>query len=361
MRRGLLAIVLLAGPAFAQAASPMREQRERELALVRHIHRHIVAPGDGLALAADRRDLQRMRIGTPDPPLPPPPVGADQNDDTLLKSLAVLADLWQARVNERVPFARMRERSASLARAQQALGQLQSRAGNSDRDDFLVRAQDELQALTRFAAGQGEVSEAGIDLALAVADQASSGRPAAGPGTYPAGPAGPGQSPPAPGGAGAAAAYPPPVPSPLMPPLPPTPPPAPTSGPTPYALPPGYAGYTAEAATTGGTIGGCQVLRQSAGAAASASNMLRVAECWNQLTTWRGWAIQTEEALDWAMEFAKLDRDCQTLGDALDKLRELGKPMAASGAADVTALTTRGESDRRRLKGTGQCRERENR
>jgi hypothetical protein len=330
MRRGLLAIVLLAGPAFAQAPSPMREQRERELALVVHIHRHIVAPGDGLALAADRRDLQRMRIGTPDPPLPAPPVGADQNDDTLLRSLAVLADLWQARVNERVPFARMRERSASLGRAAQALGQLQSRAGNTNGDDFLVRAQDELQALTRFAAGQGEVSEAAIDLALTVADQASSGRPAA--------------------------AYPAPVPTPLMPPTPTTPPPAPTSGPTPYALPPGYAGYTAEAATTGGTIGGCQVLRQSAGAASSAGNMLRVAECWSQLTSWRGWASQTEEALDWAMEFAKFDRDCQTLGDAIDKLRELGKPMAGSGAADVATLAARGEADKRRLKNTGQCR-----
>ena len=93
----------------------------------------------------------------------------------------------------------------------------------------------------------------------------------------------------------------------------------------------------------------------SASAAGSATDMLRVAECWNQLTSWRGWAVQTEEALDWAMNFAKFDRDCQTLGDAIDKLRELGRPMAASGAGDVTALAARGEADRRRLKSAGQC------
>jgi len=356
MRQRVLAIVLLAGPVFAQTPSPVREQRERELALVSHIHRHVVSPGDGLALAADRRDLQRMRIGTPDPVPPPPPIGADQSDDTLLQSLAVLADLWQARVNDRVPFARMRERSPALGRAEQALGQLQSRAGSADRSDFLVRAREELQALTRFAAGQGEVSEAVIDVALSVADPASTGRPAAGPGSYPVGPAGPGQSPVPPTGPGSAGTYPPPVPSPVMPPLPPTPPSPPSTGPTPYSLPPGYAGYTAETATTAGTIGACQVLRQSAGAAASATDMLRVAECWNQLTSWRGWALQMEEALDWAMSFAKFDRDCQTLGDAIDKLRELGKPMAAAGAGDVTALAARGEAERHRLKSTGQCR-----
>jgi len=359
MRHWVLAIVLLAGPVFAQTPSPVREQRERELALVAHIHRHVVSPGDGLALAADRRDLQRMRVGTPDPPLPPPPIGMDQGDDTLLQSLAVLADLWQARVNDRVPFARMRERSTALGRAEQALGQLQSRAGNADRSDFLVQARDELQALTRFAAGQGEVSEGAIDLALSVADQASTGRPAAGPGSYPVGPPGPGQYPVPPTGSGPAGTYPPPVPSPVMPPLPPAPPPPPSTGPTPYSLPPGYAGYTAETATTAGTIGGCQLLRQSASAAASATDMLRVAECWNQLTSWRGWALQTEEALDWAMNFAKFDRDCQTLGDAIDKLRELGRPMAAAGATDVTALAARGEAERRRLKSTGECRSKE--
>ncbi len=356
MRRWVLAIVLLAGPVCAQTPSPMREQRERELALVAHIHRHVVSPGDGLALAADRRDLQRMRIGTPDPPLPPPPIGANQSDDTLLQSLAVLADLWQARVNDRVPFARMRERSTALGRAEQALGQLQSRAGNTDRSDFLVQAREELQALTLFAAGQGEVSEASIDLALTAADQASTGRPAAGPGSYPVGPAGTGPYPVPPTGPGPAGAYPPPVPSPVMPPLPPTPPTPPSTGPTPYSLPPGYAGYTAETATTAGTIGGCQVLRQSASAAASATDMIRVADCWNQLISWRGSALQTEEALDWAMNFAKFDRDCSTLGAAIDKLRELGRPMAAAGAGDVTALAARGEDDRRRLKTAGQCR-----
>src|SRR4029079_6295686 len=158
-----------------------------------------------------------------------------------------------------------------------------------------------------------------------------------------------------PTGPGPAGAYPPTVSSPAMPPVPPTPPPPPSTGPTPYSLPPGYAGYTADPATTAGTIGGCQLLRQSASAAASATDMLRVAECWNQLTSWRGWALQTEEALDWAMNFAKFDRDCKTRGDAIDRRHELARRMAASGAGDVTALAARGEADRRRLKSAGQC------
>ena len=84
--------------------------------------------------------------------------------------------------------------------------------------------------------------------------------------------------------------------------------------------------------------------------------MLRAAECWRGLTAWRGWAAQTEEALDWAMSYARFDRDCQTLGDAIETLRELGRPMAAAGtSSDVTALVARGEADRRRLKAAGQC------
>ena len=353
MRRWIPLVVLVsAGPAFAQTPSPVREQRERELALVAHIHRHVVMPGDGLALAADRRDLQRMRIGTPDPLPPQPAITTGSNDDALLQALSSLADIWQARVNERVSFARMREQAAVLGRAEQALGQLQSRTGSTDRSDFLVQVREELQALTRFAAGQGEVSEAAIDLALSIADQAASGRPATGAGSYPLPPAGAGQYPPQ-VGVGPAGAYPPPVPSPI---LPPGPPPPPSAGPTPYSLPPGYAGYTADTATAAGTIGGCQLLRQSAGASASATGMLRAGECWSQLTTWRGWAAQTAEALDWAMNFARFDRDCQTLSDAIEKVRELGRPMAAAGASEATALAARGEADRRRLKSAGQCR-----
>jgi hypothetical protein len=354
MQRWLLPLILLAGPLFAQTPSPVREQRERELALVTHIHRHLMSPGDGLALSADRRDLQRMRIGTPDPPRPPGDAGPTASDDALLETLSAVADLWQARVNERVPFARMRERAGALGRAQQALGQLQSRSANDDRSDFLVEMRQELQALTRFAAGQGDVSETAIDMALNLADQASTGRPAAAPGSYPVPPVGQGSYPTPPPGAPPSGVYPPPVPSPVMP---PGPPPPPSTGPTPYTLPPGYAGYSADTATATGTIGGCQVLRQSASASASAVDMLRAAECWSKLTAWRGWAEQTEEALDWAMSYARFDRDCQTLGDAIDRLRELGRPMTATGVPmNVTALAARGEADRRRLKSSGQCR-----
>ena len=46
-----------------QPDAAVREQRERELALVQHLRRHVADPGDGLSLAADRRDLLRMRAG----------------------------------------------------------------------------------------------------------------------------------------------------------------------------------------------------------------------------------------------------------------------------------------------------------
>jgi hypothetical protein len=137
--------------------------------------------------------------------------------------------------------------------------------------------------------------------------------------------------------------------------MPPGPPLPPASGPTPYTLPPGYAGYTADAATAAGTVASCQVLRQSAGVSASATDMMRAAECWSRLTAWRGWAAQTGEALDWAMSYARIDRDCHALGDAIDRLRELGRAMAAEGSFDVTSLAARGEADRRRLKAAGQC------
>jgi hypothetical protein len=63
MQKWLAAVAILClGPAAAgQSGSAVRKQRERELALVQHLRRHLMDPGDGLALAADRRDLQRMR------------------------------------------------------------------------------------------------------------------------------------------------------------------------------------------------------------------------------------------------------------------------------------------------------------
>lgn len=344
--------------AAAQPSAPLREQRERELALVRHIHRHIVRPGDGLALAADRRDLERARVGASPAGTPTQALSVrGASDLDLLDRLSVALDIWYARIVERTPFHLMpRDRLERLGRADQAIGQLQSRASSADRDRFLPEMREELQALTRFASGQGEVPEAAIDLALGLADQASTGRPVVGP--YPVAPAGP---------AGPGAAYPPVNPAPgspgppsLIPPPGAMPPPVPppSSGPAPYTLPPGYANYVpGSAAVATATTSACQLLRQSAGASGSVNDMLRAAECWTRLQAWPGWGAQSLEALDWAATYARLDRDCAMLGEVIARLRELGRPIAATGeGADVAALADRAEFDRRLLRAGGRCR-----
>lgn len=172
---GLRAIVIVtcgmcAGEVpLAQAPSPiLLEQRQREVALVRHLRQHVADPADGLALAADRRDLQRLRAGTPQ--VATVPVAPSATDDELVDSLRILADLWHARLVDRTPFGLMpRERLAGLTHVQRALGQLQSRGGRSGLDVWLPEVQDELNALVRAANGQREVSDAAIDLALRVA------------------------------------------------------------------------------------------------------------------------------------------------------------------------------------------------
>ncbi len=110
---------------FAQAPSPiLLEQRQREIVLVRHLRQHVADPGDGLALAADRRDLQRLRFGTPQATALP----VTATDDELLDSLRILVDVWHARLVDRTPFGLMpRDRLAGLSQAQRAVGHLQSR------------------------------------------------------------------------------------------------------------------------------------------------------------------------------------------------------------------------------------------
>ena len=61
----VLAIVAVVSTAAQVPVDVIREQAERELALVRHLHRHVLDPSDGLALSADRRDLQRRGPGAP--------------------------------------------------------------------------------------------------------------------------------------------------------------------------------------------------------------------------------------------------------------------------------------------------------
>jgi hypothetical protein len=336
---------------LAQGPSPiLLEQRQREVALVRHLRQHVADPDDGLALAADRRDLQRLRSGTPQIATAPPSPSA--TDDELVDSLRILVDVWYARLVDRTPFGLMpRERLAGLAAAQRAVGQLQSRGGHSGLEVWLPEVQDELHALVRAANGQGEVSDPAIDMALSVADAAASGRPAIGPAWSPAAP-GMGNRPPetypgsGPGGPPPGALYPG-----NSAPLPPS------GGPTPYALPPGYEAYSGAAAAGAGGIAACQTLRTAAGVSQSISDMVRAAECWERTPTWPGWGAQSLEALDWATSLAAIERDCAALATAIDSLKELGPRLSVGGPTSAaTVLARRAESDRRRLRGQSLCR-----
>ena len=337
----------------AQGPSPvLLEQRQRELLLVRHLRQHVLDPADGLALAADRRDLQRLRSGSP-PSVPAP--SSNATDDDLVDSLRVLADLWYVRLVDRTPFGMMpRERLSGLTGVQRALGQLQSRDGRSGLDVWLRDVQDELNALVRAASGQGEVSDAAIDQALRVADAAATGRPAIGPGPYPVvgPPLGPSPGPGAGQYPGSGPEGPPPGAYPgSAPPLPPS------GGPTAYALPPAYEAYSGAAAAGAGGIVACQTLRTAAGVSQGINDMIRAAECWTRTPTWPGWGAQSLEALDWATNLAAIERNCTALSTALDTVRELGPRLAAGGLTPaVTALARRAESDERRLRAQSLCR-----
>ena len=325
------------------------EQRQRELVLVRHLRQHVANPADGLALAADRRDLQRLRAGTP--PAPPARSPAPTDDD-LIDSLRLLADLWHARLVDRTPFGMLpRERLAALTDVQRALGQLQARGGRSGLDAWLPEVQEELNALVRVASGQGEIGDLAIDQALGVADAAATGRPVMGPawgvtrapGTearpteiYPG--SGPGDPPPG--------AY--PVSGPPLP---------PGGGPTPYSLPSGYEAYSGATVAGAGGIAACQTLRTAAGVSQSISDMVRAAECWTRMPTWPGWGAQSLEALDWATNLAAIERNCTALTTAIESLRELGPRLSAGGLTpEVTAVARRAEMDHRRLRSQSLCR-----
>jgi len=365
MRKSLaaVAIVCVTSGVLAQPESAVREQRERELALVQHLRRHLMDPGDGLALDADRRDLQRMRAGTLAAPAATKMPGVPMTDEALLDALAVVADLWHARLDDRIPFGVMpRDRLFPLTRAHEALGHLQSQLSRGDRDHFLPEMLVEVQALSRFATGQGDVSDQAIDVALRLADQAATGRPTLGAAPYPMVP--PGAAYPPSAGYPPSGSYPespagPPGPAESAPPpgaMPPPPPSPPSGGPSPYELPPGYVGYATETQGMAASTG-CQTLRQSASAAGSLADMLRAAECWSRQPTWPGWASQVHESLDWAATYARLDRDCDGLDTVIDRIRELGSRTAVAGLqVQMTALAQRAELDRRWLRGQNLCR-----
>jgi hypothetical protein len=362
----LLPLQRVALPAFAivaavaslaaarQAPGPiLLEQRQRELVLVRHLRQHVADPADGLALAADRRDLQRARSGVPVPLAPP---SSTASDDELVDAIRILADIWYVRLVDRTPFGLMpRERLASLEHLQRALGQLQSRGGRG-LESWLLQVRDEVDALRHAASGQGALADAAVDVALQVADAAASGRPVIGPAPYPV--AGP------PGGAGGpypgSAPYPGPGPGPG--PYPPAYPgtrplpPGPGAGSTPYTLPPVYEAYGGAAAGAGG-LAACQTLRTAAGVSQSVSDMVRAAECWTRTPTWPGWGAQALEALDWAVNLAVAERNCTALQTTVTSLREHGPRLSAGGLADVVASLGRtAETEDRRLRGQGLCR-----
>ena len=92
-------------------------------------------------------------------------------------SLRLIADLWYARLVDRTPFGMMpRERLAGAARACSGRWVSCSReAGARASTRGCRRCRRSSTALIRAASGQGEASDAAIDLALRVADAAASG------------------------------------------------------------------------------------------------------------------------------------------------------------------------------------------
>jgi hypothetical protein len=344
-----------------QGPSPiLLEQRQRELVMVRHLRQHMVDPGDGLALAADRRDLQRLRSGVP--PAMPAPVLPTASDDELVDAIGALVDLWYVRLVERQPFGMMpRERVAALQRVHQAVGQLQSRGRAGGLQFWLPEVMVEVNALVAATSGQGELQDASVDVALRLADAAAAGRPMLAPGPYPPVGGGPGAPPPGLPSPGPMpgpppGAYPPPASTGGAGGYPAGPPPPPPGGSTPYALPPAYQEYGQQSAGTG-SYAACQTLRVSAGVSQSVNEMLRAAECWTRMPSWPGWGEQSIEALDWALGIATAERNCQSLSAVVESMREIGPRLATSGLMNaVAALAKRGQADRRRLQSQSLCR-----
>ena len=315
--------LLLMAVATATAQGPsaiLLEQRQREVVMVRHLRQHVVDPGDGLALAADRRDLQRLRSHVP--PAPAAPLPGNASDDELVDAVGGLVDMWHARLVGRQPFGLMpRERVGTLQRVQQAMGQLQAR-GRRGLETWVPEVLAEVNALLAASSGQGDLHDASIDVALNLADAAAAGRPM-------------------PAAATGARGYP-------GPPLPPS------GGPTPYALPPAYEAYSAQAASVGG-YAACQTLRAAAGVSQSVPDMVRAAECWTRTPGWPGWGEQALESLDWAINLAAAERNCQALRTSLDTVREMGPRLGPGLLPSDTALAEHGERERRRLQSQSLC------
>jgi hypothetical protein len=363
------------------ALSPLRVQREHEQRLIAHVREHLLSVGDGLALAADRHDLRVLRAAAPPAPLPPvnSPTSAfgtaaakEAATNQALEQLALLAELWDRRLNEGTPFAMMpRDRVDALARLDSAVNLVASNASVADRERFVPALRSEVMALQQAVRGVGPLNETIIERARAVAAIASSGRPArAVPPVAPAGPAGVGPAAgasgnpyaggsPASGGspAGISGGYlagdyrgsgraPYPVPT-------------PGSGSGTAPLPPVYQAYaepstpspgTAASPSGAGSSGpvGCFNKRKQAvetmmglpvgdGFAKGIDEMLNVAECWANDHSWPGWSAQMGEAYSWAVDFAVVSRDCGRLETIIRRIRAIG-PRPGPFAVDTATM-----------------------
>ena len=295
-----------------------------------------------------------------------PCAGAVMTDAALLDSLAVVADLWHARLDDRIPFGLMpRDRVVhARARAGGARPVAVARDAAATAIASCPRCWSKSRRLSRFAAGQGDVSDQAIDVALRIADQAATGRPMLGPGPYPMMPPGAGYPP-----AGLSAAERqlsgiaarvrrPDRRAPLPPPgaMPPPPPSPPSGGPSPYELPPGYAGYAPAAQ-------GAADRRDARRCASRRAPPDRLPTCCAPPNAGAGsrrgpaGPTQVHEALDWAAIYARLDRNCDGLDAVIDKIRELGSRTAIAGlTAEMTAPAERTERDRRWMRSQSICR-----
>lgn len=357
LRAACLALVGLAvaAPAWAQSSAGATREADdsrwrglaRELAIVRHLREHLAAPDDGLSLSGDRRDLARA-IGRR-PRVAARSASAWTADAPDLEAFDIIADAWQARVGERTTFALTSpDRLERIARAERTLAAIPFTPGPDLRARVILAAQNELVELRRYLQGTGEVPEHFIDLALALADAAAAGRPV--PMVSPSHPGyGPPPGPDATGRYPPPAAYPPPGSRPPPPPGGHQTPPPPAGGASPNApLPPGYAPFLAAPAGTGI----CQTERNQAGEAATADAMLRLADCWSRDRGWPGWAAQAVEALDWAVEYAAIEEDCEVRDRVVQRIRELGaipSPLPADRDR-FASLAERAERDRVRLR-----------
>lgn len=372
------------------ALSPLRVQREHEQKLIEHVREHLLSVGDGLALAADRHDLRVLRASAPPAPLPPvnSPTSAfgtaaakEAATNQALEQLALLAELWDRRLNEGTPFAMMpRDRVDALARLDSAVNVLGSNASVADRERFVPAIRGEVIALQQAVRGVGPLNETIIERARAVAAIASSGRPAREvPPLAPAGPASGASGRPYAGGSPASGGSPAGISGgylagdyrgsgPGGPGRAPYPMPTPGSGSGTAPLPPAYQAYAepstpspATAASPSGASGpvvcftkrklaveAMQGVPVSDGFAKGIDEMLNVAECWSNDHSWPGWSGQMSEAYSWAVDFAVVSRDCGRLETIIRRIRAIGPRPGPFAIDSATMVGIAAEADEQR-------------